>query len=67
MAFTQKVKATATDEQMSNPSGSESQTASQERVFANLLSVFIEGSLCPSVTLILSSQIATYQPEVVCL
>ena len=67
MVLTQKVKATAADEQMSNPSGSESQTASQEWVFANLLSVFIEGSLCPSVTLILSSQIATYQPEIVCL
>ena len=67
MVFTQKVKATATDVQMLNPSGSEPRTASQERVFADLLSVSIEGSLCSSTTLLLSSQIATYQPEIVCL
>ena len=67
MVFTQKVKGTATDVQMLNPSGSEPRTASQERVFADLLSVSIEWSLCPSTTLLLSSQIATYQPKIVCL
>ena len=67
MVFTQKVKATATDVQMLNPSGSEPRTASQERVFADLLSVSIEWSLCSFTMLLLSSQIATYQPEIVCL
>lgn len=63
--FHAKSKSNCTDVQMLNPLGSETWTMSQEIAFADLQSVCIKGSLCHSIMLLLSSQIAIHQPEIV--